>query len=259
MSRQPHSDQGRALRPAFTLVELLVVVAIIALLLAILLPSLQKARALAQDAVCLSSIKRIMIGKLMYASEYPIFPDPRDTTHYDLHHSSDERRAARWLVFFNEYVGGAATPDLTYAAWKNLSGFGPAASPVWNGCPSVRDAADIERFHYGIFTVGSDEDRNIHPYPTFGLRPSNVGKPSAAGIIGESNSSALDGGKIQGDVLFYMKDFQLGQRTGAAGFEPYQRHLRTGFNVGYLDGHAGFYSYPEQTWYRLIVWDIVVY
>jgi prepilin-type N-terminal cleavage/methylation domain-containing protein/prepilin-type processing-associated H-X9-DG protein len=49
-------------RPAFTLIEILVVVAIIALLIAILLPALTNARNQAQATVCLSNLKEVMHG-----------------------------------------------------------------------------------------------------------------------------------------------------------------------------------------------------
>jgi len=54
----------------FTLIELLVVVSIIALLIAILLPSLQRARGQARATVCLTNIRTISHGWHMYADQY---------------------------------------------------------------------------------------------------------------------------------------------------------------------------------------------
>jgi prepilin-type N-terminal cleavage/methylation domain-containing protein/prepilin-type processing-associated H-X9-DG protein len=58
-----------ARQKAFTLVELLVVIAIIALLLALLLPALERAREQGMRAVCLSNLKQLVLAWNMYADE----------------------------------------------------------------------------------------------------------------------------------------------------------------------------------------------
>jgi prepilin-type N-terminal cleavage/methylation domain-containing protein len=56
-------------RRAFTLVELLVVIAIIALLIAILLPTLKKAKESANRVKCCSNLRQLVMSMMMYSTD----------------------------------------------------------------------------------------------------------------------------------------------------------------------------------------------
>jgi prepilin-type N-terminal cleavage/methylation domain-containing protein/prepilin-type processing-associated H-X9-DG protein len=60
----------KSFHDAFTLVELLVVIGIIALLVAILLPALNKARSQSETLQCMSNLRQIVLGAMGYQEDY---------------------------------------------------------------------------------------------------------------------------------------------------------------------------------------------
>ena len=94
------------MKRGFTLIELLVVIAIIAILAAILFPVFARAREKARQSSCLSNMKQIGLGILMYAQDY----DERFPLQY--HHAGAESRwtliepggRSIWFVYVEPYL-----------------------------------------------------------------------------------------------------------------------------------------------------------
>jgi len=64
-----HPNQAFTASSGFTLIELLIVIAIIAVLLAIVLPSLQKVKSYARRLICQNNLKQIALGWDLYLNE----------------------------------------------------------------------------------------------------------------------------------------------------------------------------------------------
>src|SRR5687768_1639775 len=119
-------------RNGFTLIELLVVIAIIAILAAILFPVFAQARDKARGASCLSNMKQIALGTLMYAQDYDETQPPA-YVHMD------------WLIKKPEfYWWQVPWTNLIYPYVKNKQVFScPSAAPVTSRNPDNITASYI--------------------------------------------------------------------------------------------------------------------
>jgi len=109
-------------RKAFTLIELLVVISIIALLLSILMPSLQRAKEMGMRAVCLSNLHQLPISWAVYASNN----DDRIISAYTRNGSNDPTVALGengWVRWSPE-GSGPLTAEPIQEATRQKSAFG---------------------------------------------------------------------------------------------------------------------------------------
>ena len=74
---------SRKNRIGFTLIELLVVISIIALLVSILMPSLNRARGMAKVIVCKANLKNLFIAEMFYVDDFDGWlPSPQRTKQF---------------------------------------------------------------------------------------------------------------------------------------------------------------------------------
>lgn len=99
---------------AFTLIELLVVVAIIALLIAILLPSLARAREMSKGVACLSNLRQLSTGWHLYADDHKdmsvpgrfgAFPGGSSNRANWYNVGNGQKIRPRWIATMGKYVG----------------------------------------------------------------------------------------------------------------------------------------------------------
>ena len=140
----------------FTLIELLVVIAIIAILAAILFPVFAKAREKARQAACINNEKQIILGSLMYASDY-------DETYPPARVDSPE---LRWDQIIQPYVKNTqvvqcpseAVPRGYGHAHNQFGYFGPNVGGLPKG--SSRSEADVQKPAETILYADSGRDED---------------------------------------------------------------------------------------------------
>jgi len=113
----------RLSRDGFSLVELLVILTIVAVLFALLLPALQKARAIAQIQACASNMRQMGVGLVAYTNDWRVLPlfDNQGNKSSNMLINSSRQFTAMGRLMGGGYVGGPKVP--------------PPTSPVWSKWP----------------------------------------------------------------------------------------------------------------------------
>ena len=211
---------------AFTLIELLTVIAIIAVLAGLLLPALARSKSIAKEKACVSNLRQVYASLLMYADdEADLFPlEPTEhNPHPNLLHVFESYQSGLTRVF---YCPQAEYMEL-YAQNPNYTPKGGMDSVV--DTSANRAAGNLSYVYYSFRTnkycsaaPGGywRETANFIPrqLKTTDVQWLDETKPKLTGVISDR---------------WVMSDFF---RQGAP-FPPGRTHAR-GVNVSYLDGHV---------------------
>jgi len=205
-------------RSGFTLIELLVVIAIVAILAAILFPVFARAREKARQTSCLSNVKQISLGIMMYVGDY------------------DEM----WPVAY--YYGPGWSPEYAWdfcvdynAGTWTLGLIGPYMKNAQiNQCPSVKNlqtwGRPVTGYAYNTSYLGHGP---LEPQPV----PASLGDvqaPSETVLLADSAfwSTFAPVGLGGNNYLRSPND-----PSNFVGPNVHFRHNGAA-NVGYCDGHA---------------------
>lgn len=169
-----------ARKKGFTLIELLVVVSIIALLMGILLPAVQRARELARRAVCAANLSAVGKSLAMYAAGHgDRFPLVRDNVVPDGTFVTTDQRPWGANPVHPTQWGTAVQQNLFLLVADGLLGEGSFVCPSSGN--SVTDRAPTGSAAPGDFGFGGPENVSYGlQYPGTRPRPGHPG--SASGL-----------------------------------------------------------------------------
>jgi prepilin-type N-terminal cleavage/methylation domain-containing protein/prepilin-type processing-associated H-X9-DG protein len=221
---------SRAERAAFTLVELLVVIGIIAVLISLLLPALNRAREQAKVVQCMSNQRQLALATIQYTTDYKgefpaiIYPYwvPRYTETW-------------WSQSLKKYLGKGA--GNVFFCPTEL-GPGPTNAYSANGGPWMFQFLDT----LGNPLYGSEQK------PT---KMSTIRKTNKVVMFVESSYDAMPGryyppeipyaGDLQRGFVYYP-GYEYNSGRHYFGRKKVEGRAYGTMNVAFIDGHVGSYD-----------------
>ena len=242
---------------AFTLVELLVVVAIIAILASLILPALSRAKARAQGNFCLNNTRQLTLGWMMYADEH------NGRLAYNLGQSSRITATAPSVAngpqmsqnWVNNVLNWELNTDNTNSAAVVGSGIGPytgAAASVYLD-PSDNTLSDLQRSKgwvsrvrsysmnamigdAGVFS-SSGFNVNFPDYTQF-FKSTSIPQPSDIFVFLDEHPDSIDDG-------YFLNTYTDGSTPTWTDL-PASYHNRAG-SFSYADGHSELHNWRNKS------------
>jgi len=231
---------------AFTLVELLVVIGIIAVLIAILLPALSKARAQAASVQCLANLQQCGLAMMMYSQTnngYLPYPDAGIDP-------SGGNWKYEWFSAIDPYLESAADTNSSRAG---VAGY--RAYTAYKQCPQVNN-------EFGLTTsTGSGDGATGNQNTTTeytrsykmnsnlrrpGSSSGGDGPPCKISQVDDSSEFVMIGDSVSMDAIgFYPSQQESGdfsmdtsQPPGTSAAAPPALRHAGGCNILFVDGHG---------------------
>jgi hypothetical protein len=195
----PRPLRRTASAAAFTLVELLVVIGIIALLISILLPALSKARQSANAIACGNNVRQIALGFRMFSGDHQGFLPGG----YTSRQASDPEWKGDWLYGPAANNSGNAfqlTPQVG-TAWPYINNLKVYRCPSRPVMPLGSGAGSNGRFDYAAYQVFSGAKvTNIRAQSRYiyASNPAHVDLLPTPLICEEAPNNGINGGNIEG-------------------------------------------------------------